>query len=37
MDQLSEEGIVGEEMGTKGRRIIMTPEKFEEFKEERAI
>ncbi|MCR5746717.1 MAG: DNA translocase FtsK [Lachnospiraceae bacterium] len=37
MDQLSEEGIVGEEMGTKGRRIVMTPEQFEEFKEERAI
>ncbi len=34
MDQLSEEGIVGEEMGTKGRRIIMTPEQFESFKEE---
>lgn len=35
MDQLSEEGIVGEEMGTKGRRIIMTPEQFESYKEER--
>ena len=34
MDQLSEEGIVGEEMGTKGRRIVMTPEQFEQFKEE---
>jgi len=35
MDQLSEEGIVGEEMGTKGRRIIMTPEQFETYREER--
>ncbi len=34
MDQLSEEGIVGEEMGTKGRRIVMTPEQFETYKEE---
>ena len=34
MDQLSEEGIVGDEMGTKGRRIIMTPEQFEVYKEE---
>ncbi|MBR1522935.1 MAG: DNA translocase FtsK [Lachnospiraceae bacterium] len=33
MDQLSDEGIVGEEMGTKGRRIIMTPEQFETYKE----
>lgn len=36
MDQLSEEGVVGEEMGTKGRRIIMTPEQFETFREEHA-
>ena len=36
MDQLCDEGIVGDDEGTKGRRIIMTPEKFEEFKEERA-
>ena len=34
MDQLTEEGVVGEEMGTKGRRIIMTPEQFESFREE---
>lgn len=34
MDQLSDAGIVGEDMGTKGRRIVMTSEKFEEFKEE---
>ncbi|MBO5551560.1 MAG: DNA translocase FtsK [Lachnospiraceae bacterium] len=34
MDQLSEEGIVGDEMGTRGRRIIMTPEQFETYKEE---
>ncbi len=36
MDQLTDEGIVGEEMGTKGRRIIMTGEKFEQYKEEKA-
>ena len=36
MDQLAEAGIVGENMGTKGRRIIMTPEQFEEYKEEKA-
>ena len=36
MDQLSDEGIVGEEMGTKGRRIIMTPEQFETYREEHA-
>lgn len=36
MDQLTDEGIVGEEMGTKGRKIVMTPEQFETFKEERA-
>ncbi len=36
MDQLSEEGIVGEAMGTKGRKIVMTPEQFESYKEERA-
>ncbi len=34
MDKLSEEGIVGEEMGTRGRRVIMTPEQFETYKEE---
>lgn len=36
MDQLTEAGIVGEDMGTKGRRIVMTPEKFDEYKEEHA-
>lgn len=35
MDQLSEEGIVGEEMGTKGRRIIMSPDQFERYIEQR--
>lgn len=35
MDQLTDEGIVGEEMGTKGRRIVMTQEKFEQYKEEK--
>ncbi len=34
MDLLAEDGIVGEEMGTKGRRIIMTPEQFEEYKQD---
>ncbi len=36
MDQLHDEGVVGEDSGTKGRSIIMTPEQFEQFKEERA-
>ena len=34
MDQLTEAGVVGDDMGTKGRKIVMTPEKFEEYKEE---
>ncbi len=33
MDQLHEEGIVGDESGTKGRSIVMSPEQFEEYKE----
>ena len=34
MDQLCEAGVVGEEEGTKPRRILMTPEEFEQFVEE---
>ncbi len=34
MDQLHDANIVGDEAGTKGRNIIMTPEQFEEYKEE---
>ncbi len=34
MDQLEEAGIVGPEEGTKPRRILMTPEQFEQYMEE---
>ncbi len=34
MDQLCEAGVVGEEEGTKPRKILMTPEEFERFVEE---
>lgn len=34
MDQLSEAGVVGEEEGTKPRKILMTAEEFEQFVEE---
>ena len=34
MDQLSEAGVVGEEEGTKPRKILMGPEQFEQFVEE---
>lgn len=34
MDQLEEAGIVGPEEGTKPRRVLMTPEQFEQYKEE---
>lgn len=34
MDQLCEAGIVGEEEGTKPRRVIMSAEEFEQYKEE---
>lgn len=34
MDQLCEAGIVGEEEGTKPRKILMTEEEFEQFVEE---
>ena len=30
MDQLAEAGVVGEEEGTKPRKILMTREEFEE-------
>ena len=31
MDQLEEAGIVGPEEGTKPRKILMSPEEFEQF------
>ena len=31
MDQLAEAGVVGAEEGTKARKILMTPEEFEEY------
>ena len=34
MDQLEEAGIVGPEEGTKPRKVIMTPEQFQEFIDE---
>lgn len=34
MDQLCEAGVVGEEEGTKPRKILMTAEEFEQFVEE---
>ncbi|MCD7725008.1 MAG: DNA translocase FtsK [Clostridiales bacterium] len=34
MDQLSEAGVVGEEEGTKPRKVLMTAEEFEQFIEE---
>ncbi|MBP9996606.1 MAG: DNA translocase FtsK [Lachnospiraceae bacterium] len=34
MDQLSEAGVVGPEVGTKPREILMGPEQFEEYIEE---
>ena len=33
MDQLAEAGVVGEEEGTKPRKVLMSPEEFEEFLE----
>ena len=35
MDQLASVGVVGEEEGTKPRKILMTMEEFEQFIEER--
>lgn len=34
MEQLCEAGVVGEEEGTKPRKVIMSPEEFERLKEE---
>ena len=34
MDQLYEAGIVGEEEGTKPRKVLMSMEQFEQFIEE---
>ena len=34
MDQLCEAGVVGEEEGTKPRKVLMSPEQFERFVEE---
>jgi S-DNA-T family DNA segregation ATPase FtsK/SpoIIIE len=34
MDQLAEAGIVGPEEGTKPRKILMSPEQFEQYLEE---
>lgn len=31
MDQLAEAGVVGPELGTKPRKVIMTPEEFENY------
>ena len=31
MDQLAEVGVVGPEEGTKARKILMTPEEFENY------
>ena len=31
MDQLAEVGVVGAEEGTKARKILMTPEEFDDF------
>ena len=34
MDQLADAGVVGEEEGTKPRKVLMSMEQFEEFVEE---
>ncbi|MDO4292041.1 MAG: DNA translocase FtsK 4TM domain-containing protein [Eubacteriales bacterium] len=34
MDQLAQAGVVGEEEGTKPRKVLMSPEQFEQFVEE---
>ena len=31
MDQLADAGVVGPEIGTKPRKVLMTAEEFEEF------
>ena len=34
MDQLADAGVVGEEEGTKPRKVLMSPEQFEQYIEE---
>ena len=34
MDQLCQYGVVGEEEGTKPRKILMSPEQFDQMLEE---
>ena len=34
VDQLCEHGVVGEEEGTKPRKVLMSPEQFENLLEE---
>ena len=34
MDQLAEAGVVGPEEGTKPRKVLMSPEQFENYLEE---
>jgi S-DNA-T family DNA segregation ATPase FtsK/SpoIIIE len=34
MDQLSEAGVVGPEVGTKPREVLMSIEQFEEYVDE---
>ncbi|MCR5604919.1 MAG: hypothetical protein K6G27_14640, partial [Lachnospiraceae bacterium] len=34
MDQLADAGVVGEEEGTKPRKVLMTQEQLEEYAEE---
>ena len=34
MDQLEEAGLVGPEEGTKPRKVLMSPEEFEQYIEE---
>lgn len=31
MDQLADAGVVGPEVGTKPRKVLMTPEEFETY------
>ena len=37
MDQLAEAGLVGEEEGTKPRRVMMTEAEFEQYCDENNI
>ena len=34
MDQLASAGVVGEEVGTKPRKVLMTKEEFEQYIQE---